>query len=75
MQLVSTEPVTVVQVLADCSSLVGKMPPNPPVTACDHLYGLFWKILPAVRGMVPPEVDVFDDGRYRPQPPLPRHSN
>jgi hypothetical protein len=46
----------------DCSSLVGKMPPDPPTTACDHLYGLFWKIPKQPRGLVPPVVDSFDDG-------------
>jgi hypothetical protein len=47
---------------ADCASLVNKMPPVPPVTACDHLYGLFWKIPKRPRGLVPPVVDSFQDG-------------
>jgi hypothetical protein len=52
---------------ADCSSLVNKMPPDPPVTACDHLYGLFWKVPKQPRGLVPPEVDFFDDaGKHLP---------
>jgi hypothetical protein len=49
----------------DCSSLVGKMPPEAPATACDHLYGLFWKIPKKPRGMVPPKVDFFEDGGTR----------
>jgi hypothetical protein len=52
-------------VSADCSALENKMPPEPPITACDHLYGLFWKIPGRVRGIVPPEVDVFQDGDTR----------
>ena len=48
-----------------CASLVGKMPPDPPATACDHLYGLFWKIPKRPRGMVPPKVEVFDEGGTR----------
>ena len=47
---------------ADCSALVDKMPPDPPTTACDHLYGLFWKVPKRPRGMVPPKVEVFQDG-------------
>ncbi|HEX7836053.1 MAG TPA: hypothetical protein VF469_01255 [Kofleriaceae bacterium] len=50
---------------ADCSSLVGTMPVDPPVTPCDHLYGLIWKIPKRPRGMVPPVVDAFQDGRIR----------
>jgi hypothetical protein len=50
---------------ADCASLVDKRPPDPPITACDHLYGLFWKIPPRPRGMVPPVVGAFQDGETR----------
>lgn len=50
---------------ADCASLVGKMPAEPPVTACDHLYGLFWKVPKRPRGLVPPEVDVFQEEATR----------
>lgn len=49
----------------NCSSLVGKPPPNPPATPCDHLYGLYWKIAARPRGMVAPKVDFFDDGGTR----------
>jgi hypothetical protein len=47
---------------ASCASLVGKLPPAPPATACDHLYGLFWKIPRRPRGLVPPTVDTLRDG-------------
>ncbi len=50
---------------ASCASLVGKMPPAEPTSACDHLYGLFWKIPRRPRGMVPPTVDSFQDGGTR----------
>lgn len=43
----------------DCSALVGQMPPDPPKTACDHLYGLFWKVPGRPRGMVPPPVEYY----------------
>ncbi|HMG20442.1 MAG TPA: hypothetical protein VK607_03965 [Kofleriaceae bacterium] len=49
----------------DCSSLIGVMPAVPPVTLCDHLHGLMWKIPPRIRGMVPPEVDAFDEAGLR----------
>ena len=48
-----------------CAHLVGKMPPDPPTTACDHLYGLFWRIPPRVRGLELPEVGVLEDGPAR----------
>lgn len=41
----------------DCSDLVGKMPSESPQTACDHLYGLFWKVPKRIRGKVPPRVE------------------
>jgi hypothetical protein len=41
----------------DCSALVGQMPSDPPKTACDHLYGLFWKVPKRIRGRVPPKVE------------------
>jgi hypothetical protein len=41
----------------DCSALVGQMPPEPAKTACDHLYGLFWKVPKRIRGRVPPKVE------------------
>lgn len=50
---------------ADCSALVGKMPPRPPVTACAHLYGLFWKVPKRVRGLVAPDVAVLEDGALK----------
>ena len=43
----------------DCSALVGQMPPDPPKTACDHLYGLFRKVPGRVRGQVPPTVEYY----------------
>jgi hypothetical protein len=46
---------------ADCSSLVGKMPADPPTTACDHLHGLFWRVPPQPRGPIPPKVGLFRD--------------
>jgi len=49
----------------DCSSQIGATPARPPVTLCDHLHGLMWKIPPRIRGMVPPVVDAFDDGGLR----------
>jgi hypothetical protein len=45
-----------------CAHLLGKMPPDPPATVCDHLYGLFWRIPPGVRGLVLPETGVLEDG-------------
>jgi hypothetical protein len=50
---------------ASCAHLVGKLPPNPLVTACDHLYGLFWKVPMRPRGMIPPRVEMLDDGDAR----------
>jgi hypothetical protein len=50
---------------ASCASLVGHMPTRPPTTACDHLYGLFWKAPRRVRGLVAPPVDVLEDGATR----------
>jgi hypothetical protein len=50
---------------ASCASLVGKMPPAQPTSACDHLYGLFWKIPRRPRGLVPPSVAYFQDGGTR----------
>jgi hypothetical protein len=45
-----------------CAHLVGKPPPDPPVTPCDHLYGLFRRIQPRIRGLELPEVALLDDG-------------
>src|SRR5262245_19691123 len=47
---------------SDCSSLIGQMPPDPPATPCDHLYGLFWKVPMRPRGLVPPKVEFFREG-------------
>jgi hypothetical protein len=49
----------------DGSGMVGKPRPVAPVTACDHVYGLIWKVPPRPRGMVPPVVDQLDDGGVR----------
>lgn len=49
----------------DCSALVGQMPPEPPKTACDHLYGLFWKVPGRVRGRVPPKVERLEVGAVK----------
>jgi hypothetical protein len=49
----------------NCAHLVGRMPPDPPATACDHLYGLFWRLQPLVRGLELPEVGVLEDGDAR----------
>jgi hypothetical protein len=46
----------------DCSILLGKMPPEPPSTACDHLYGLSWKVPRRPRGMIPHKIEFFQDG-------------
>jgi hypothetical protein len=48
-----------------CAQLVGTPRPVAPETACDHLYGLFWRIPPRVRGLEPPEVGVLEDGAAR----------
>jgi hypothetical protein len=48
-----------------CAHLVGKTPPSPPTTACDHLYGLFWRIPRRVRGPELPEVGLLEDGPAR----------
>jgi hypothetical protein len=50
---------------ADCSELVGTMPAKTPTSACDHLYGLFWRVPMRVRGLVPPEIEFFDEGGTR----------
>lgn len=51
----------------DCGHLVGQPPPDDPSEPCEHLYGLFWKIPPAVRGMVtPPQGTLEVDGRELP---------
>ncbi|HET7500354.1 MAG TPA: hypothetical protein VFK02_05100 [Kofleriaceae bacterium] len=52
-------------VRVDCSAVMDRMPPKPPVTVCDHLYGLFWKVPPRPRGMIPPDVDMFEDAGAR----------
>lgn len=46
----------------NCSALVGGMPPEPPSSACDHLYGLFWKVPKRIRGRVPPKVERLAHG-------------
>jgi hypothetical protein len=46
----------------DCSAQVGKMPVTPPQSACDHLYGLNWKIPPQPRGLVRPTVEFISLG-------------
>jgi hypothetical protein len=48
-----------------CADVVARRPANPPVTLCDHLLGLIWKVPPRIRGMVPPVVDFFRDGDAR----------
>jgi hypothetical protein len=48
-----------------CSDLVDKMPPDPPITACDHLYGLLWKVPPRPRGIVPVTIEPLEDGATR----------
>jgi len=45
---------------ADCSALVGQMPKDEPESACDHLYGLTWKVPGRARGRVPPKVQAID---------------
>lgn len=45
---------------ADCSALVGQMPKDPPESACDHLYGLTWKVPGRPRGRVAPKVQPID---------------
>lgn len=49
---------------ADCADLVGQMPPDPPKAACDHLYGLYWKVS-SPRGMAMPRTEPIQmaDGR------------
>lgn len=47
---------------ADCTAVVGKLRPRPPVTACDRLYGLFWTVPGRVRGMVAPSIGHIDAG-------------
>jgi hypothetical protein len=59
---------------ADCTALVGKRPPEPPVTACDRLYGLFWHIPGRVRGLIPPTIDHFQDGAVRVSAIVTHHS-
>jgi hypothetical protein len=49
----------------DCSMLEGNMPPDPPISACDHLYGLFWKVPKRPRGIVPPKLGFFEDDGTR----------
>jgi hypothetical protein len=49
----------------DCASVVNQMPAEPPVSVCDHLYGLFWKIPKRPRGLVRPVVGSFEDGAIR----------
>jgi len=49
----------------DCSHLKGQPPPDPPITPCDHLYGLFRRVQPRFRGLVEPEVATLEDGAAR----------
>lgn len=49
----------------NCADVIDKMPADPPVTPCDHLYGLIWKAPRRPRGLVPPVVDFFDDSGVR----------
>ena len=50
---------------ADCSGVLGTVPPRPPVSPCEYLHDLIWKVPPRPRGMIPPVGDAFDDGSVR----------
>jgi hypothetical protein len=50
---------------ASCANLVDTQPADPPITACDHLYGLLWKVPPRPRGLVPLQVELLEDGETR----------
>jgi hypothetical protein len=56
-----------------CAHLVDKMPPEPPTTMCDHLYGLLWKVPRRPRGLVPPDVEFFDEAGARVPAIVARH--
>jgi hypothetical protein len=57
-----------------CLDLVDKMPPDPPITACDHLYGLLWKVPPRPRGIVPVTIELLQDGGTRMPAVVAEHS-